>query len=326
MTLFLVVIGFPLCKKNNCMNKTSFFAQKSVFFLTIKTNFASNSLSHRTKQQKEPMPPPVIKALLILAVIMLTLYYYAKFWKKKASLAFLLYGRSAQFREERKWAARWALIAGHKDAAKLYALACPEVLDKELPLKPFYRKKIKCVFADYYYSQKYHNWIAEDQWSFSKTVYLFKEGKDECGSYFTQAFKALDTAGEITFMFMPCSSRERYLIRFTPLAKYLLKLRDVRSGLDYITFTGTRDSKHTTMQRDKVDVSSNYIIDKAIQGKRVIIVDDLLTTGKSLTSYAEHLRRAGAEVTGAIFLAKTFMLPSDSKVKWSIWKQFFLSW
>lgn len=68
---------------------------------------------------------------------MLSFYYYAQYWKRKAAYALLQYGRNAQNHEERKWAAQQALMAGHKDAAKLYALTCPEAFDKELPLVPF---------------------------------------------------------------------------------------------------------------------------------------------------------------------------------------------
>lgn len=271
------------------------------------------------------MPGSVILFLLTLVTLLVTLYFYGQYWKKKASFAFLLYAKNTRYRKDREWAARQALMAGDKDAAKLYALACPEKFDKELPLKPFYREKIKCVFADYYYPQRLHNWIAEDQWHFSKTVYLFKEGKDECSTLFAQALKALQPACDITIMFMPCSTQERYHTRFSRLAMFFLKFRGVKSGLTYITFTNDREPKHTSRQRHKIKENSNYIINEAIKGQKVVIVDDLLTTGKSLSSYTKKLRKSGAEVIGAIFLAKTFLLPSETKVKFVVWKHFFLS-
>jgi len=271
------------------------------------------------------VPAYIIISLIIFVILLVTLYFYARYWKKKASSALVLYGQNAPYRKERKWAGQHALMAGHKDAAKLFALACPEKFDKELPLKPFYRGKIKCTFADYYYPKRLHNWIAEDQWLFSKTVYLFKEGKDDCRPHFAQAFKALKPACDITIMFMPCSTEERYYTRFKTLADFFYKFRGVQSGLDYIIFTGERKSKHTSQQRDKINESSNYIISDAVRGKKVIIVDDLLTTGSSLSSYAKQLKSSKAEVIGAIFLAKTFLLPSEARVKWIVWKHYFLS-
>lgn len=271
------------------------------------------------------MPTSVIITLITFVTLLVTFYLYAQYWKKKAAFAFMLYGRSAHQREDRKWAAHHAFMAGHQDAYQLYALACPEKFDKERPLIPFYRKKIKCIFIDYYYSQKYHDWIAEDQWQFAQTVYQFKEGKDDCSPYITQAFQKLGVTSEVTIMFMPCSTPQRYYTRFSSLSQSLAQLQGIRSGFDYVIYTGERHSKHTTLQRDKIDESSNYILSESVKGKQIVILDDLLTTGSSLYSYAQKLKASGAEVIGAVFLAKTFLLPSATTVKWTIWKQYFLS-
>lgn len=250
---------------------------------------------------------------------------YAKYWKKKAACALFMYGKNARWRDQREQAARQALMAGNKEAVKLYALACPEKFDKEIPLTPFYRNHIKCIFSDYYYSKRYQDWLAEDQWNFTRTVYQFKEGKDSCDQYFARAFKTLHPGCELTIMFMPCSTEYRYRERFSSLARFFLKFRDVHSGLNYIIFTGERECKHTAQRRNEVDESSNYMISESVKGRKVVIVDDLLTTGQSLFTYAEHLEASGAEVIGAIFLAKTFLLPSDFKVKWVVWKEYLLS-
>ena len=119
---------------------------------------------------------------------------------------------------------------------------------------------------------------------------------------------------------MPCSTQKHYYNRFSSLAYFFLKFRGVQSGIDYISFTGERESKHTSQQRNKIEESSNYIINTNLTGKKIIIVDDLLTTGKSLSSYAKKLKDSGAEIAGAIFLAKTFLLPTNAKVKWIVWK------
>lgn len=250
---------------------------------------------------------------------------YAGYWKRKAAWALLMYGKNARWRDQREQAARQALMAGNKEAIKLYALACPEKFDKEIPLTPFYRNHIKCIFSDYYYSKRYQDWLAEDQWNFTRTVYQFKEGKDTCDQYFARAFKILHPGCELTIMFMPCSTEYRYRERFSSLARFFMKFRDVHSGLNYITFIGERECKHTAQRRDDVDESSNYTISESVKGRKVVIVDDLLTTGQSLFTYADHLEASGAEIIGAIFLAKTFLLPSDFKVKWVVWKEYLLS-
>ena len=268
-----------------------------------------------------------VLVFLLIWIFLIAVCAYARYWRKKAAWALLLYGRNAQWREQREYAARQALLAGdNKEAAKLYALACSERFDKELPLIPFYRKNIKCVFADYYYSKRYHDLIAEDQWNFARVVYQFKEGQDNCSQYFARVFRALNPACELTIMYMPCSTESRYRERFSSLDCFFSKFKDVHSGMDYILFSGERECKHTTRKRDEIDECSNYTVSEAVNGKRVVICDDLLTTGRSLCSYAECLRESGAEVVGAIFLAKTFMVPSDFRIKWVIWKQILFSW
>lgn len=264
--------------------------------------------------------------ILIIWAILNGICSYAGYWRKKASWALIQYGKNARDREQRKATARQALLAGNKDAAKLYALACPETFDNELPLTPFYRDNIMCVFADYYYSKRHHDWIAEDQWNFTRTVYHFKEGKDSCVKYFAKAFRILHPTCELTVMFMPCSTETRYYNRFISLSRYFSKYHRVYSGFNYIDFTSERECKHTAQKRDEVDEGSNYIISDYVKGKKVIIVDDLLITGQSLSSYADRLKDSGAEVIGAIFLAKTFLPPSDFKVKWTIWKELLFSW
>lgn len=78
-----------------------------------------------------------------------------------------------------------------------------------------------------------------------------------------------------------------------------------RSGLDLICITEDRESKHTSERRSGVD-TANYMMAMGLRGKRVVIVDDLLTSGDSLLEYAHNLERVGAIVTGAVFLARTF--------------------
>lgn len=154
-------------------------------------------------------------------------------------------------------------------------------------------------------------------------IYYFKEGKDVCGPMFVRACRVLPPASDFTFMFMPCSSERRYYVRFSALSDYLTHCFQAESGIDFIIYTGTRESKHTSSTRSEIDSSSNYIINaEAVSGRNVIIVDDLLTTGESLKDYARNLTSAGAIVLGAVFLGKTFSLPSRHTV---FFKMFFRS-
>ena len=87
---------------------------------------------------------------------------------------------------------------------------------------------------------------------------------------------------------------------FSGIAAFLESGGYARSGLDLICITEDRESKHTSGRRSGVD-TANYMMARGLRGKRVVIVDDLLTSGDSLLEYAHNLERVGAIVTGAVF-------------------------
>lgn len=76
--------------------------------------------------------------------------------------------------------------------------------------------------------------------------------------------------------------------------------------------------KETAAQRtlDRADRIANvkdaYRADKAVQGKRVLIIDDIVTTGSTLNECAAALLQAGAACCGALCLAATGHTGDDS--------------
>ena len=63
----------------------------------------------------------------------------------------------------------------------------------------------------------------------------------------------------------------------------------------------------------------NYEITGDIKGKEIIIIDDVLTTGQSVSDYKEEIERHGGKVVAAIFYGKTFSMPPMSVVRMSVW-------
>ena len=176
------------------------------------------------------------------------------------------------------------------------------------------------MFAGYYFPKRFESWLCDDQLAFVQKVYDFKDGKDSCTEYFSQAFLLLSTDEDITAMFMPCSTSDRYYRRFSGIASFLETHGYVRSGLDLICITESRECKHASEKRSEIN-TANYMMSNDLYGKRVVIVDDLLTSGSSLMEYAHNLERAGAKVEGAVFLARTFQMSSPAKVKRLVWKR-----
>lgn len=62
-----------------------------------------------------------VLAFLLIWIVLIAVCAYARYWRKKAAWALLLYGKNAQWREQREYVSRQALLAGdNKEAAKLY--------------------------------------------------------------------------------------------------------------------------------------------------------------------------------------------------------------
>ena len=259
----------------------------------------------------------------LLAIV--GLWLYARKWRRRTLEALFRYALACNGKEGREELAGRAVMAGSRSARLLYALNSPELFDKARPMRPFLFGKIPCIFADYYFAQRYEGWLRTDQEDFVQDVYAFKDGEEECRGYFTRMFQRLFPDGGVTAVFMPCSTARRYYKRFSGIAAFLEKEGYARSGLYLIRITEDRESRHTASRRSAVD-TNNYVMSTELRGKRVVICDDLLTTGDSLFGYARNLERCGAEVAGAVFLARTFLVPSSSGILWVVWKRRLTAW
>lgn len=188
---------------------------------------------------------------------------------------------------------------------------------QEKPLTPFLisngiaHHKIPCVFVDYYIPSRYSDFSSWEQRKFTQAVYSFKDGKDTCSGQFKDAISRLGLKEDVLVLFMPCSSKEKYMARFARLAKALSFVDGLSPQLFSVTYLNERDSKHLSLDRDSIAASSNIVVNSDIIGKKAILVDDVITTGNSLQEHIEELRMFNVEIVGAVFLAKTIQYPSS---------------
>lgn len=260
----------------------------------------------------------IINLSVVVAIIVFWLS--ARYWRRMAGKALFSHAIACYKKEDREELARKAVVAGNRHAGVLYALNSPELFDRARPMRLLAFGKIRFVFGGYYFSQRYADWLREDQTDFVQRVYDFKDGRDDCKEYFSEAFEVLSPEGSVTAMFMPCSTASRYYRRFSGIASYLETAGYAESGLELVCITESRECKHTAEYRTKVN-TNNYAMSRRLQGRRVVILDDLMTTGDSLNEYAHNLERAGATVCGAVFLARTFEVPSLATIRRGVWSR-----
>lgn len=257
---------------------------------------------------------------LILVGIAIGLSCLAGYWRKKAGEAAFAAALLADKAEDRDRHCRLAVMAGHRDACRMFCFAHPDFYEDRHPLKPFRFRGISVTFYGHYYPSRYKRLLDEEQRGFCRTLYAFKEGENHGIDFFKAYMAALpvDTAS-CHVMFMPCSNWIKYGQRFKRLDWYITTHRkELTSGLYDVDVHSERESLHECKGSERI-LERNYNITGDIKGKRIIIVDDVFTSGQSLTDYKEEIERCGGEVVAAIFYGKTVTVPPLFLIKAHVW-------
>lgn len=257
---------------------------------------------------------------LILVGIAIGLSCLAGYWRKKAGEAAFAAALLAGKVEDRDRHCRLAVMAGHRDACRMFCFAHPDFYEDRHPLKPFRFRGISVTFYGNYYPSRYKRLLDEEQRGFCRTLYAFKEGENHGIDFFKACMAALpvDTTS-CHIMFMPCSNWIKYGQRFKRLDWYITTHRkELTSGLYDVDVHSERESLHECKGSERI-LERNYNITGGIKGKRIIIVDDVFTSGQSLTDYKEEIERCGGEVVAAIFYGKTVTVPPLFLIKAHVW-------
>lgn len=257
---------------------------------------------------------------LILVGIAIGLSCLAGYWRKKAGEAAFAAALLADKAEDRDRHCRLAVMAGHRDACRIFCFAHPDFYEGRHPLKPFRFRGISVTFYGHYYPSRYKRLLDEEQRGFCRTLYAFKEGENHGIDFFKACMAALpvDTTS-CHIMFMPCSNWIKYGQRFKRLDWYITTNRnELTSGLYDVDVHSERESLHECKGSERI-LERNYNITGGIKGKRIIIVDDVFTSGQSLTDYKEEIERCGGEVVAAIFYGKTVTVPPLFLIKAHVW-------
>lgn len=264
---------------------------------------------------------------IVVAVVMATAYlivricyWWGKRWKAKATHAYMIVGQRGDSIEECEWGYRNALLAGEQKAMLFYACAAMRKFMEEQPLTPNpfdngLGETIPFVFYDYYLPMRIRNFGTEEQRDLSWLVNEFKEGKRDASNYYLTAIAKLGLSGKLTILFMPCSSERNYYLRFYALAKQLGRYRELEPEMYSMTYIAHRKSKHKSMDRSQISVTSNIVVDANVVGKRnCVLVDDVCTTGASIRTHIVELQAYGVRVVGVVCLGRTVRFPSRDKI------------
>ena len=262
----------------------------------------------------------VVVVTLVAGLLVRIAFWWGNRWKKRARYAYMIVGQRGETPEERSWGYCNALLAGEAKALKFYMCASLEKFEDVKPLTPSpfdtgIGYSVPFIFYDYYLPMRIRNFGTERQQELSWTINRFKEGQADASGYFLTCIAKLGLSGPLTILFMPCSSRRNYFMRFKALAVQLDRYRELEPELYSMRYISERKSKHKSADRNQVSAVSNIVLDANVVGKQnCILVDDVCTTGSSIRAHIAELHTFGVRVVGVVCLGKTPLIPTNETI------------
>lgn len=154
-------------------------------------------------------------------------------------------------------------------------------------------------------------------------VYAFKDGETNTSiTVATSISDAIKTQGilnnyergDYVLVIIPASTKEKTAIRYGVFVRAVESALGIKASMKVISVANDHKATKGTVGVDKTkDLSYCY---EEIIGKRVLLFDDVKTTGASFVQNANKLKSGGAREVIGIFLAET----------WDSWKKGHPTW
>ena len=155
-----------------------------------------------------------------------------------------------------------------------------------------------------YFPQRYKH-ISFEQQEINRLLLSFKDGRR-----FATAWAVNEVAGllrgnnlsDVTFVCIPSSSPYTYARRYKRFSRDLASRTNANDGYSLVSISGKRSRAHKERQ---ALIEANYSLSPALSGRKVIVIDDIYTTGKTSQAFLNSLKQQGADIVLCLFLAKT---------------------
>ena len=129
------------------------------------------------------------------------------------------------------------------------------------------------------------------------------------GVYIPKAYRELATEEEKNFSEWVINFKDgqKAQLKFSYFCVVVANTLGQANPMQHVTILGKRSAAHrnpahTIVKDDNYEVQVNG---EFFKGKKVVIVDDIISSGRTADDFAKMLEEAGAEVKGGIFFAKT---------------------
>lgn len=106
----------------------------------------------------------------------------------------------------------------------------------------------------------------------------------------------------LSLVCIPASTPEKNEARYKEFSERLCQETGMENGFEHIHVTSTREAKHEGGKDENVNY---YVDDSFFNGKRVILLDDVITKGNSMRIAKAILQKKGAKVICGLAVGKT---------------------
>lgn len=158
-----------------------------------------------------------------------------------------------------------------------------------------------------YIPRRHQNRASFEQQETCRRILDFKDGRTYAKRWAAEevarALSMADLKG-VVVVCVPASCQHTYVRRFKKFSKMLCAFCGAADGFNCIEVIGHRKKAHHGAQRDE-SLVENVVISSSLQGRRVLLIDDIYTTGTTSDAFARRLSEVGADVRCAVFLGKT---------------------
>lgn len=161
-----------------------------------------------------------------------------------------------------------------------------------------------------YIPKRYLRRASFEQKDTNRMILGFKDGRNVYSRWAARMFAralAMTDLHNVTVVCIPASSPCAHVRRWKRFSQELCERTGAINGFDNVTVKGSRRRAHVT---GDYELASNikhcvHIDADFFRGRKVIVIDDIYTTGLSSRSFIAAMESAGADVVLAMFLAKT---------------------
>lgn len=161
-----------------------------------------------------------------------------------------------------------------------------------------------------YTPKRFLAWSSFEQQDISRMIIGFKDGRNVYTRWavreFSRALAAIDLT-DVVIVCIPASTEYAHIRRWKRFSQMLCRQTGAIDGFNHVRVIGNRKRAHITGEYELatnikhiVDIDNEYF-----KGKKVLVIDDIYTTGRSSDAFIGAMQSAGANVVMSMFLAKT---------------------